>query len=108
VIANFHGANSRINLNSTDNSSNAVVHQVQDLSKLADEFMRLREALLVRAKSAEDYAAIGIIANGELAAKSGEQPQVSALGSAARWVLDTAKEIGVQIATEVVRAQVGL
>lgn len=108
IVANFHGANSRMNVNSTDNSSNTAVYQIQDFAKLADEFSRLREALVMRAQSAEDYAAIGVIASAELAAKSGEQPKLSALGAAGRWVLHTAKDIGVQIATEVVKAQIGL
>ena len=108
IIANLNGPNARMNVNSTDNSSNTVVYQAQDLTKLADEFLRLREALLTRAQSAEEYAAIGVIASAELAAKSGEQPKVSALGVAGRWVLDTAKEIGAQIATEVVKAQLGM
>ena len=108
IIANFHGANPRMNVNSTDNSSNTVVYQTHDLGQLADELSRLREALLTRAQSAEHYAAIGIIASAELEAKSGEQPKISALGAAGRWVLETAKDIGVQIATEVVKAQVGL
>lgn len=108
IINNLYGANPGVNINSTDNSSNTVVYQAQDLAKLADEFSRLREALLTRAQRAEHYAAIGVIASAELEAKSGEQPKVSALGAAGRWVLDTAKDIGVQIATEVVKAQVGL
>lgn len=108
IVANFHGPNSRMNINSTDNSSSVIIYQTQDLAKLADEFSRLREALLARAQSAEHYAAIGIIASAELEVKSGEQPKVSALGAAGRWVLDAAKEIGVQFATEVVKAQIGL
>ena len=108
IIANFHGPNSRMNVNSTDSSSNTVIYQPHDLAQLADEFFRLREALLTRAQSAEHYAAIGVIASAELEAKSGEQPKLSALGAAGRWVLDTAKDIGAQIATEVVKAQLGL
>jgi hypothetical protein len=108
VIANFHGANSRMNVNSTDNSSNRVVYQTHDLAQLADELSRLREALLTRARSAEHYAAIGVIASAELQAKSGEQPKISALGAAGRWVLEAAKNIGAKIATEVVKDQVGL
>lgn len=108
IIANFHGPNSRMNVNSTDSSSNTVIYQTHDLAQLADEFFRLREALLIRAQSAEHYAAIGVIASAELEAKSGEQPKLSALGAAGRWVLDTAKDIGAQIATEVVKAQLGL
>jgi hypothetical protein len=77
VIANFHGANSRMNVNSTDNSSNNVIYQTHDLNQLADELSRLREALLARAQSPEHYAAIGAIASAELEAKSGEQPKVA-------------------------------
>jgi hypothetical protein len=108
IIANFHGANSRMNVNSTDNSSNVIVYQVQDLAKLADEFLRLREALLPQAQSAEHYAAIGALASAELDAKSGEQPKVSALGTAGRWVLDTATKIGVPLATSLLKVHYGL
>jgi len=108
MIANFHGANSRMNVNSIDNSSNAVVYQTQDLAQLADEFSRLRSALLTEAQSAEHYAAIGAIASAELDAKSGEQPKVSALGSAGRWVLDTATKIGVPLVTSLLKVHYGL
>jgi hypothetical protein len=94
VIANFHGANSRMNVNSTHNSSNTVIYQTQELTKLADEFSRLREVLVVRAQSAEDYAAIGVIASAELAARSGEQPKVSALGAAGQLSLTIKISLG--------------
>ena len=51
IIANFHGANSRMNVNSTDNSSNTIIYQRHDLARLAEEFSLLREALLARAQT---------------------------------------------------------
>ena len=89
-------------------SSHTTVYPTHDLAKLAGEFSRLRDALLTRAQSAEDYAAIGVIASAELEAKSGKYPKVSALGAAGRWVLDTAREIGAQVVTEIVKSQLGL
>jgi len=108
IINNLFGATSRVKVNSIDNSSNAVVYQTQDLAKLADEFSRLREALLPQAQSAEHYAAIGALASAELDAKSGEQPKVSTLGTAGLWVLNTATKIGAPLATSLLKVYYGL
>jgi hypothetical protein len=68
--------------------------------------------LIGRAQNPEHYVAIGAIASAEVAAKSGEQSKVtqalSALGTAGKWALNTATEIGVKVATEALKAQVGL
>jgi hypothetical protein len=112
----FHvsGENARVNIHSTDQSSNVVTQQTgafKDLNKLADELGRLREALLRKAEGPEHYATIGMVASAEVAAKSGERSKVaqalSALGAGGRWVLEAAKEIGVQVATEALKKQIG-
>jgi hypothetical protein len=97
---------------STDNSSNAVVHHTYDLNQLTNELVQLRTALVDRAQTTEHYVAIGAVASAEAAAKAGEQSKVdqalSSLGAAGRWVFDTAKEIGVQVATGALKAKLGL
>lgn len=105
------GANARVNINSTDNSTNTSTHHTYDLQALAVELPLLREALVHRATTAEEYTAIGAIASAETGAKGGDASKVSralsALGSAGKWVLETAREIGVQVAAEVIRGKLG-
>jgi len=111
-IVHISGENSRVNINSVDNSSNVIVYKTEQLVQLSSEFARLRNALLERASSAEQYVAIGAVASAEVAAKSGESSKVgtalSTLGTAGRWVFDTAKEIGVQLAAEVLKSYLKL
>jgi hypothetical protein len=105
------GDNARVNVSSTDNSVNTVVHQAFDLKALAIELPILRDALAQRANTAEEYAAIGAIATAEIEAKAGDESKVSKafskLGSAGKWVFDTAREIGVQVAAEVIKGRLG-
>jgi hypothetical protein len=111
-VVHVTGENSRVNIHSTDNSSNAVVHHTYDLNQLTNELVQLRTALVDRAQTTEHYVAIGAVASAEAAAKAGEQSKVdqalSSLGAAGRWVFDTAKEIGVQVATGALKAKLGL
>lgn len=109
---NVSGHNSRVYVGSTDNSSNTVVRQNEDLAALSAELARLREAVAAKANDPEHYVVMGALASAELAAKEGDAPKVSkalsALGSAGRWVLDMAKDIGVKLATETIKQQLGL
>jgi hypothetical protein len=104
------GDNSRVNINSIDNSANTVSNQLLDFTALAAELAKLRSVLLERAQSAEHYTAIGAIASAETETKSGDASRVkkalSALGTAGRWVLDTSKEIGVPVVVELLKAQI--
>ena len=108
----FHltGDNARVNISSTDNSVNTVNRFSYDIAALARELSILRTALLERAKGPEEYAAIGVVATAELEAKTGDSSRVAkalgALGSAGKWVFDTAKEIGVQVAAEIINGHI--
>jgi hypothetical protein len=111
-VVHVSGNNSRVNIQSTDNSTNSIIYQAEDMPKLADEFAQLRAALLTRARSAEHYAAIGAVASAEVAAKEGASPKIaqalSALGAGGRWVVDTAKDIGVPLAVAALKPFLGL
>jgi hypothetical protein len=74
------GPNARVNINSTDNSTNSVLYQA-DMAKLADEFSQLRSALLQRANDAEHYVAVGAVAKAEIAAKEGEPSTIVSAGA---------------------------
>jgi len=104
------GDNSRVNINSIDNSANTISKQSVDFSALAAELTQLRKVLLERAQSPEHYTAIGAIASAETATKSGDASKVkralSAVGTAGGWVLETAKEIGVSVVAELLKAQI--
>jgi hypothetical protein len=104
------GDNSRVNINSIDNSANTISNQSYDFTALAAELATLRQALLKRAQSPEHYTAIGAIASAETETKSGDVSKVkralSALGTAGLWALETSKEIGVSLAAELLKAQI--
>lgn len=111
-IIHVTGENSRVNIDSIDNSMNTVSKITQNMDGLASEFAQLREAMLPKANSPEHYAAIGAVASAEIAAKSGDPSKVkqalSGLGAASKWVVDVAKDIGVQIASETLKKSMGL
>jgi TIR domain len=107
------GDNARINIGSADSSVN-VLNQQQplDLNALADELALLRSALVKTATTAEEHRAIGALASAELEAKSGDRSKMlnalSTLGSAGKWVLDGAKNVGVAVAAAAIKAQLGI
>lgn len=109
---NVSGPNSRVNLGSTDNSTNTAVTETEDLATLSNELARLREAIASKANTPEHYIAMGAVAAAELAAKEGDAPKVSgalsSLGSAGSWVLDTARAIGVPLVVVALRQYLGL
>ncbi len=110
---NIHitGDNAKVNYLSTDNSV-TVQYSSADLTALTDEFSRLRTALLSQASEPEHYTAIGNIATAETAAKAGDESKmkqaISAIGPAAKWALDAAKDIGVDLAAAVLKAHCGI
>lgn len=107
----FAGGNSRVNINSTDNSYNAV-GSLDNIGELALELTRLRAALVSRAETPHDYATIGHVAQAEAAAIAGDEakvaPALAALGTGAKWVLGTAKEIGVSLAVKMLEQHIGV
>jgi hypothetical protein len=102
--------NSRVNINSIDNSANTIGKQSLDFNALAAELTKLRKVLLERAQIPEHYTAIGAIASAETETKSEDASKVkralSALGTAGGWVLETSKEIGVSLVAELLKAQI--
>ena len=106
------GNNARVNNQSTDSSVNSVVYQAEDMAKLADEFSKLRSALLSRARDAEHYAAVGVVASAEIAAKEGKSSKIdqalSVLGSGGKWVFSVARDIGVHLAAAALKPYLGL
>jgi hypothetical protein len=111
-VVHVSGNNPRVNIKSTDNSTNSVIYQAEDMAKLAEEFAQLRAALLPLAHNAEHYAAIGAVASAEMAAKEGASPNIaqalSALGAGGKWVLDAAKDIGVPLAVAALKSYLDL
>ena len=111
-VIHMAGPNARVNINSTDSSTNVVNYQPQELVQLAHEFVTLREELVKLAHNAEDFVAIGVVSQAEIAAKAGDSSKLgnvlSTLGAGGRWVLDVAKEIGVKLVAEVLKSHLGL
>lgn len=111
-VVHVSGENARVNIHSTDYSTNIVNYREQDLAQLAEELQTLREELVKRARGPEDYAIIGRVSEAELAAKARESSTLgkvlSTLGAGGRWVLDVVKEIGVQLVVETIKPYLGL
>lgn len=75
-----------------------------ELAQLVTELEQLRIALLTRAKTAEETLAAGKVAEAQIAAKASDSNKVlAALKSAGKFALDVAREIGVSVATEVIK-----
>jgi hypothetical protein len=86
-----------------------------DTTALAGELARLRDDLRKRATGPEHDAAIGAIAEAELAAEQGDGPQAieklslfKRLQGAGRWALDAATTIGTTVAAEAIKLAAGL
>lgn len=83
--------------------------QSLELNKLTQELTRLRETMRARATAPEHDVAIGTVASAEIEAQKGNGPQVlEHLSKAGRWALGLAREIGVQLAAEVIKRASGL
>jgi hypothetical protein len=113
IIASVIGENARVNIHTTDNSSNTVLrYSARDLVVLANELERLRQTLAPLAKEPEQYVAIGALASAELAARENDSSKVdrflSSLGSAGKWVFETAKEVGVSVVAEIIQKSIGI
>ena len=106
------GAGSRVNIQSTDQSTNSVIYNKSDMANLAEELGKLRAALLPRASNAEQYVAVGALASAEIAAREGKSfaidKALSALGTAGKWAFDVATEIGVHLAAAALMQALGL
>jgi hypothetical protein len=80
-----------------------------NLPQLADELARLRDTMRATAKTLEDDAAVGAVAEAEKAARDGDRPRaLERLKAAGKWALDVGTKIGVEIATSVLKEQLGI
>ena len=106
------GDHAHLNIHSIDNSINPITYKADDMTKLAEEFSKLRSALVVQARDAEHFAAIGAVASAEIAAKDGKPSNIakalSALGTSGKWALGIAREIGVHLAASALKPYLGL
>jgi hypothetical protein len=83
--------------------------QSLDLQALATQLATLRQHLRQEAVEPEHDAAIGVIANAEMAAKEGNGPKTfEFLSKAGQWTLDNAAKIGVGVATAALKTALGL
>ncbi len=108
------GDHARINVGSTDHSSNSIQYLAAagEPSELAAELRALRIELLARAgDSPEQYSAIGAVATAEKAASEGDVakagPILGSLGKVGEWVLSTATDLGLRLASEYIKAHTG-
>jgi hypothetical protein len=100
------------NATSSNNSFQQINHNVPenlDYDKLHSQLIQLRENLATQAKSPEEFRAIGEVAEAELASKEKDGNKViNHLKDAGKWVFNTAKDIGVDIVTELIKKQMEL
>ena len=91
-----------------DMTFNQIWAQAQDqidLAALGHELGRLRVELKNAVSEPAHDAAIGAVANAELAADAGDGPGALAwLAKAGQWTLDNASKIGVGVATAALKA----
>ena len=109
------GDHARINVGSVDHSTNSIQYLAASgqNDELASELRALRLELLSKAGDApENYSAIGVIATAESAATEGDEAKAAAglrtLGKAGTWVLKTATDLGLPIATAYIKVHLGL
>lgn len=80
-----------------------------DTNALAAELARLRAALREKASTVEEDKAVVAVGEAETEAQKGNGPGVvQNLASLGKWVLDVAKEIGVEVAAKVISASMGI
>jgi hypothetical protein len=78
------------------------VSNTVDLAALLPELEQLRDAMRRKADDPEHFEATTEVAKAVVAARKGERSVVvERLGNAGKWALDVARDIGVQVAAEV-------
>jgi hypothetical protein len=91
---------------------NQIVGQIEesmDLSQLAEELSRLRQAMSQEAKEPEQYISLGDVAKAEQAAKGKDASKVvESLKSAGKWAFDVSTKIGVSLASEALKQSMGI
>lgn len=93
-------------------SFNQIVAQFEesvDLSELAEELSRLRQAMSQEAKETEQYISLGDVAKAEQAAKGKDASKVvESLKSAGKWAFDVSTKIGVSLVSEALKQSMGI
>lgn len=96
------------NAQASNMTFNQIWHKEQtkiDLIVLQADLALLRQAMRKEATSLEQDAAVGEIASAEYAAQKQDGPAViQHLKTAGKWALDVAEKIGVNVATEALKA----
>ena len=97
------------NAQATNNTFNQQLNQLSedfDYEKLNVELLRLRGELASKANNTEHFKALGEVAKAEEASKKKEGNNVvKHLKTAGKWVLETAKDIGVEVVAEIINKQ---
>ena len=95
-----------------DMTFNQIWNQTEnaiDLKALARDLAALRNHLRQMAQDAAQDAAIGAVAQAEIAAKDGDGPHaLEALAKAGKWAFDNATKIGVAVAAGALKVALGL
>lgn len=85
------------------------VFQHVNLSSLADELARLKAEMQKQAHSSEQHISAEEVSHAESAVRKGEKSKVVGhLKKAGQWALNCAKEIGTDVASEVIKKSMGL
>ena len=90
------------------NSVNNTTAENIDFESLTQELAKLRMKLVETAgNDPVNFQAIGAVANAELASKEKDENKViQYLKDAGLWVFETAKSIGVEVVTELIKKQI--
>lgn len=93
----------------TFNQIGGQIEQSMDLTELARQLARLREAMSQDAKEPSHYIALGEVAKAEEAAKAKDSSKVAqSLKAAGKWALDVSTKIGVPLAIEAIKHSTGM
>jgi hypothetical protein len=85
------------------------IEELVDLSELADELSRLRQAMKKEAVEAEHDIAVSEVAKAEQAAKAENTPKVAEhLKAAGKWALDIAVKLSIPVAIEALKKSLGM
>jgi len=106
IQGNFQGA-----MGDSAQASNLSYNQIgnrieasMDLTQLAGDLLKLRQAMSEEAKGPAHYIALGEVAKAEEAAMTKNSSKVAeSLGGAGKWALDVATKIGASLAIEAIK-----
>ena len=80
-----------------------------DVTQLANELRRLREAMETEASDAAQRAAVIAVSAAEQSARQNNGPKaIEFLKMAGKWAFDVAQKIGIELATEAIKGALGM